>query len=146
MSTEEEASIEFFTEDVNFELSDPQKTRHWIELILRKQDFNLVQINYIFCTDEYLHKINLQYLEHDTYTDIITFDQSEQEKDIEADIFISIERIEENAHSLENTFDKELHRVMIHGVLHLMGYSDKLPEEKEIMRKKEDSCLSLYFY
>ena len=145
MSTEEEPLIEFFNEDVNFELSDPQKTILWIESIILKEDYNPIHINFIFCTDEYLHKINLQYLKHDKYTDIITFDQSEETKDIEADIFISIERVEENAHSLENTFDKELHRVMIHGVLHLMGYSDKLPSEQEAMRKKEDSCLSLYF-
>ena len=93
-----------------------------------------------------MHKINLEYLTHDTYTDIITFNQTEEDDVIEADIFISIDRVRDNSQSLDLLFDQELHRVLIHGVLHLMGFDDKTFDEKEAMRKKEDSCLSLHFH
>ena len=99
-------------------------------------------INYIFCSDNYLHQINFQYLDHDTFTDIITFDQSDKDQ-IEGDIFISIDRVHENANERNISFVNELHRVMIHGILHLLGYNDKTPKEKQLMREKEDECLSL---
>jgi len=99
-------------------------------------------LNYIFCSDTYLHKINLEYLKHDTLTDIITFDYSEK-KQISGDIFISIDRIKENALKFNQSTDIELNRVLIHGVLHLLGYKDKTPKEKETMRAKEDFYLTL---
>jgi rRNA maturation RNase YbeY len=139
------SSISFFDEDITFKLSQITKTKDWIRQIIIDQGYNLVSINYIFCSDQYLHKINLQYLSHDTYTDIVTFDQSDNELDIEADIYISTERVKENSQSLKTPFEEELRRVMIHGILHLLGYSDKTQDQKVAMRKKEDSCLSLYF-
>ena len=138
------SSISFFNEDITFKPSQIKKTKDWISQVVNDQGFNLVSINYIFCSDPYLHQVNLEYLSHDTYTDIITFDQSDNEMDIEADIYISIERVRENSKSLNNPFEEELRRVMVHGILHLLGYADKTEEQKLAMRKKEDSCLSLY--
>jgi probable rRNA maturation factor len=100
-------------------------------------------VNFIFCSDEYLHSINVQYLNHTTYTDIVTFDSSETKGLIEGDIFISVERIQENASKFNTSFDEELHRVIIHGVLHLIGYSDKGSTKKAQMKRKEDTYLSL---
>ena len=114
-----------------------------LETVLAKEEQHAKTINYIFCSDDYLLKINKEYLNHDTLTDIITFDNSEEEGKIEADIFISIDRIKENALSLKKDFDQELHRVIIHGLLHLLGYNDKTDDDKAEMRKKEDACLSL---
>lgn len=139
------SSISFFNEDIDFKLSNQRKTRDWITKVVKREGYTLIHINYIFCSEEYLHGINIDHLSHDTYTDIITFDQSDNAQDIEADIYISVDRVRENAKSFKFTFDHELRRVMIHGVLHLMVYSDKTPEETEVMRKREDSSLSLYF-
>ncbi len=139
------SSISFFAEDIKFKPTQVTKTKDWITQVIFDEGFNLVLVNYIFCSDQHLHKINLEYLSHDTYTDIITFDQSDNKLDIEADIYISIERVQENSRSLENPFEQELRRVMIHGILHLLGYSDKTEDQKVAMHKKEDSCLSLYF-
>lgn len=102
----------------------------------------LVQANFIFCSDAYLIQINREYLSHDTLTDIITFDNSDSPGLIETDIFISVERVKENASLLNIRHEKELHRVMIHGILHLLGFKDKTPQEKEIMRDKENEALS----
>ena len=136
--------IRFFYEDVHEILNNPQQTIEWIERIVENEGKQITHINYIFCSDEYLHTINLKHLNHDFYTDVITFDLSNEARTIEADIFISIDRVEENSKSLKNHFDHELHRVMIHGVIHLLGYNDKSEEDKHVMRKKEDSCLTLY--
>lgn len=101
-------------------------------------------LNIIFCSDNYLLKINTEYLNHNTLTDIVTFDQSNSTADgLEGDIYISIERVKENAQMLQQSFDDELCRVMIHGVLHLIGYTDKSARAKIAMRKKEDAYLSL---
>lgn len=100
-------------------------------------------INFIFCSDEYLFQLNQKYLKHDTYTDIITFDSSVEETEISGDIFISLERVKENSKQFSGSFVKELHRVMIHGILHLLGYKDKSPKDKEAMSGKEDYYLSL---
>lgn len=143
MSAEEE--VQFFYEETNsFSLIDHDKTKKWIANIISNEGYVLFSINYIFCNDEYLHQINLEYLNHDTYTDVITFDNSEKGKEIEGEIYISIERINENAQSNETTFINELHRVMVHGVLHLVGFNDKTKEEKQEMRKQEETYLSLY--
>ena len=119
------------------------KSIDWIANIVTTFGKELSSLNYILCTDEQLHKINLKHLKHDNYTDIITFDYSEDEETIESDIYISLDRIKENADALGKTFDDELHRVMIHGVLHLIGYNDKAAKEQKEMREKENTCLSL---
>ena len=135
--------INFFNEDIDFSISNPQACSDWISSIITSHQFSLEEINYIFCSDDYLLQINIDYLNHDYYTDIITFDNSEEPKVIESDIFISIERVKENAQEQSTLFEEELNRVMIHGVLHLLGYGDKTKEEKTVMREKEDACLSL---
>lgn len=131
----------FFSENIAFELSESQKITSWLEKVIAKEGFEIHNLNYIFCDDKYLHQINLEYLSHDTYTDIITFDNSEEDKMIESDIFISIERVRENAVKFKTSFENELYRVLVHGVLHLLGYPDKSPEEAKIMRQKEQKAL-----
>jgi probable rRNA maturation factor len=135
--------ILFFSEGISFKLKNPRKTKSWIKSTVESEHKTLGALNYIFCSDQYLHKINLEYLDHDTLTDIVTFDNSEDDGLIEGDIFISVERVKENAQKFEKTFDEELHRVIIHGALHLIGYSDKSAVAKKQMRKKEDAYLSL---
>lgn len=100
-------------------------------------------LNYIFCTDDYLLAINQSHLNHNYYTDIITFDTSFGQDGISGDVYISIDRVKENAITLGEDFDRELHRVMIHGFLHLIGFRDKTKTDKTNMRKKEEACLSL---
>lgn len=136
-------NIEFFYEETDFVLNQPEDIQPWILKIIKLEGFQLESLNYIFCSDEYLHKMNQEYLNHDTYTDIITFDNSESEKTIYSDIFISVDRVTENSKSQSTIFEEELCRVMIHGVLHLMGWEDKTESLKMEMRKKEDACLSL---
>lgn len=134
--------ISFFFEETNFTLPDANKIKAWLKTIAMEENFKLDSINYIFCSDEYLLSLNLQYLNHDTYTDIITFDYSENEI-LEGDIYISVDRINENAQQLNVDFNEEIHRVIVHGLLHMMGFKDKSPIQKKQMRRKEDSCLSL---
>ncbi|WDF55429.1 rRNA maturation RNase YbeY [Mucilaginibacter sp. KACC 22063] len=134
-------SINFFQEDVNFKLSGKLKLKQWIKDTIAAEGYKLDELNYIFCSDEYLLGINQQYLDHDTYTDIITFDNSETPKLITGDIFISIERIRENAEKFSVSVNRELQRVVIHGALHLLGYKDKKPAEKKLMTEKEDFYL-----
>ncbi|SNR49853.1 MULTISPECIES: rRNA maturation RNase YbeY [Hymenobacter] len=139
----ENHGIEFLVEDVEFELSDAEALTSWVERVAEVHEYEIVQLTYIFCSDEYLHKVNMEYLDHDTYTDVITFDNADTSDIIEGDIFISVERVRENAVQLGVPFVDELHRVMIHGVLHLLGYADKDLLSQTAMRKKEDYCLSL---
>jgi len=136
-------AIHFFSEDISFTLDKQDNTISWIEKVMDKEGFRAENINYIFCSDNHLLAMNQQYLKHDTLTDIITFDHSEHSNNLEADIFISIERVEDNAKSLDKDFINELHRVIIHGLLHLIGLKDKTEAEKQEMREKEDACLSL---
>lgn len=136
-------SIKYFTEDISFKLSHPRKTASWIKSTIHAEDFILGDVNFIFCSDKYLHSMNVEYLKHNTLTDIITFDNSEEDELITGDIFISITRVRENAKTFDRPFDEELHRVIIHGVLHLLGYSDKTSSKQKQMRKKEDAYLSL---
>jgi probable rRNA maturation factor len=133
----------FFNEGVRYKIPHPRKTVSWLKKAIRNEGFNLRELNFVFCSDEYLRSLNVSYLRHHTYTDIITFDNSQEDGLIEGDIFISIHRVKENAALFKTVFDIELHRVIIHGVLHLMGYSDKTTRKKAIMRKKEDAYLSL---
>ncbi|MBK0380004.1 rRNA maturation RNase YbeY [Mucilaginibacter segetis] len=135
-------SINFFEEDVNYSLKNKQAIRKWITETILAEGYRLKELNYIFCSDEYLLSINQQYLDHNTYTDIITFDNSAQGKEITGDIFISVERIRENAVKFNVTEVQELHRVMIHGTLHLLGYKDKTPADKKKMTFKEDFYLA----
>ena len=137
------ATINFFQEDVKFKLEDKASIRKWITSTARSEGFEVVSLNFIYCSDEYLLKINQEYLEHNTYTDIITFDNSSEQSRIESDIFISVDRLQDNAQRLKVPFKNELHRVMIHGILHLVGYGDKTDLEKSLMREKEDAYLSL---
>ena len=139
------AKINFFSENIDFQLSNKQKIRQWLTQLIESHQFKITEINYIFCDDSYLHQINIDYLQHDTLTDIITFDNSEKKGRIESDIFISIERVRENSQKFKNEFENELHRVMAHGVLHLLGFKDKTSSEKDMMRAKETEALSAYF-
>ena len=136
-------AISFFSEDIDFSLPKPRKTTAWLKEVIAIERGTLKGLNFIFCSDAYLHSLNEQYLNHTTLTDIITFDNSETEGEIEGDIFISIDRVQENAHKFQVSFENELHRVLVHGVLHLLGYSDKTKAEKSVMRQKEDIHLSL---
>ena len=135
-------SISFDSEDISFELEHPNLVQDWIQHAITNEDKVAGEISYIFCSDEYLHKINLEHLQHDTLTDIITFNYCEDDL-INSDIFISVDRVKENAGLFKTSFENELSRVMIHGILHLVGYDDKTDEDKVIMRSKEDFYLTL---
>lgn len=133
--------IDFHIESIDFRLENEAALKEWILQVIAAEGGRLSFIHYVFCSDEFLHKINLEYLQHDTYTDIITFPY--REDIIESDIFISIDRIKENAEQFGVTFQEELYRVIIHGVLHLLGFGDKTDEEKSIMRSKENQYVAL---
>jgi len=135
-------AITFFEEDISYKLKNKKSVRLWINETVKEEGFRLKELNFIFCSDNYLLRINQQYLKHDTYTDIITFDNSEIENVVVGDIFISIERIRENAAKYGITETDELHRVIIHGALHLLGYKDKTPVAKQKMTLKEDFYLN----
>ena len=135
-------AISFFTESVTYNLPQKIKVRKWIKSTIEKEGFKLQELNFIFCSDEYLLGINQQYLNHNTYTDIITFDNSDVEKMIVSDIFISIERVKENAETYKTTVFDEVCRIMIHGTLHLLGYKDKGKAAKTLMTQKENEFLS----
>ena len=139
----EKKAIYFFSEEVSFILRDKNKIREWILYTISSEDYGKGSINFIFCSDKFLQSTNLQYLQHDTFTDIITFDTSDKAKEISGDIFISIERVKENSQTFKVFFKTELFRVMIHGILHLLGYKDKTQKEQEMMKAKEDYYLSL---
>lgn len=136
------AKINFFTEDIDYRLKNKTGIRKWIVDSIREESCFLRELNFIFCSDEYLLKINQEYLDHDTYTDIITFDNSEEEDEISGDIFISVERVNDNALKYKIDAYTELKRVIIHGVLHLIGFLDKKSEEKELMTSKENHYLN----
>lgn len=131
----------------NFEtilhLEEEKRLKEWIAEAVAAEEFLVGEINYVFCTDEYLHKINLQYLNHDMYTDIISFDYRVG-KQLHGDIFISVDRVRENATKFEVDFNSELLRVLIHGILHFCGYKDKLDNEVNVMRAKEDYYIARY--
>ncbi len=129
--------------ELNFSLEESKKHVDWITRVVEEEGFELGKLDYIFCDDEKLLSINQQYLGHNTYTDIITFDYTET-KTLSGDIFISIERVRENSLTFNTTFEKELLRVMIHGVLHLIGYGDKDDSEVRIMREKEEEKIKMF--
>jgi probable rRNA maturation factor len=136
-------AILFFSEKTSFRLSNSKKTISWIKSVIKKEGCTLGSLNYIFCSDEYLKEINTRYLKHKTYTDIVTFNFNPTVTEIEGEIYISIDRVRDNAKTFKSTLQIELHRVIIHGVLHLMGFNDKTKREKTLMREKEDTYLSL---
>jgi len=129
-----------FNYETSFQLNNEINLQNWIINEVLNNGFEVGEINYIFCDDAYLHKLNVQFLQHDTLTDIISFDNS-LGKLINGDIFISIERVKDNANDFGVTFENELSRVMIHGVLHYMGFKDKTDDEKQEMRNKENQSL-----
>lgn len=133
--------INFFTEDTNYILKGKTAIRKWIEAAIVTEGYTLTELNFIFCSDEYLLRINQDFLQHDYYTDVITFDNSETPKTILGDIFISIDRVKDNAKQNGATILDELCRIMIHGTLHLLGYKDKTKKAKTEMTTKEDFYL-----
>jgi probable rRNA maturation factor len=135
--------ISFSTIETTFNLKNKLKIRNWVKAILETEGKSAGDITYIFCNDKYLGGMNEKYLKHNTLTDIITFDYSEKGK-LSGDIFISIERVSENAGSFNTTLNEELGRVMAHGVLHLSGYKDKSPDDKKMMKHKEDFYLTSF--
>ena len=130
-------------EKLDFSLSQKEPIKKWIGKIIRTEKRKCGKISYFFCTDKYLHALNKQFLGHDTYTDIITFDYSNGDE-ISGEIFISIDRVKENATKYKQVFNNELKRTIIHGVLHLCGYGDKTAVQKKIMREKESHAIGLF--
>jgi len=137
------AAINFFTEDTSYKLKNKLQLKRWIKDTVTAEGYRLNELNYILCSDVYLLQINQQYLNHDTYTDIVTFDNSEKPGFITGDIFISVDRTQENASTFNVNADTELHRVIIHGALHLLGYKDKKPADKKLMTQKENEYLAI---
>lgn len=129
----------------NFQLKDRTRLKQFVLDRLREYEREVDAINFIFCDDHYLLDLNQRYLNHDTLTDIITFEMSKKLRPLVADIYISVERVKENANEMNIPFQKELHRVIFHGVLHLAGYKDKKAKQAQQMRQKEEEWLSLYF-
>ena len=132
-----------FNYETDFELENEAQYEDWISRIIESEGFDEGEINYIFCDDEYLHKINVEYLDHDTLTDIISFDYTVGNL-IQGDIFVSIERVKDNANDFNVSFDEELKRVLSHGVLHYCGYKDKSPEDEVLMRSKEEEKMQMF--
>jgi rRNA maturation RNase YbeY len=132
-----------FNYETDFTLDNESIYEDWISRIVDSEGFELGEINYIFCDDEYLHKINVDYLNHDTLTDIISFDYSVGNL-LQGDIFISLERVADNAKDFNVTFEEELKRVLSHGVLHYCGYKDKSPKDEALMREKEEEKMKMF--
>lgn len=138
---EEESGVFFTADDVSFEPADPDTLVEWISETVSAEGFELNRLDFIFCSDESLLEINRNHLGHDYYTDIITFPLNDNP--LLAEIYVSVDRVKENAQALQIPFESELHRVMIHGVLHLCGFDDHEEEDIRIIRKKEDACLKI---
>jgi len=137
--------VKFFFTDKNVTLTDRTRLKNFIASIFKRENRSVFSLTYVFCSDEYLLDINKQFLQHDYYTDIITFDLSATKDVIEGEVYISIDRVRDNANQLSTSIKNELHRVIFHGVLHLCGYKDKKPADERIMRAAEDKYLKLYF-
>ena len=133
--------IFFDYDDTDFELDAAESVEKWIQKIVEDEGKTLGELNYIFCSDAFLHKINVEYLDHDTLTDIITFPLADDAATVAGEMYISVERVADNAKDFGVSFTNELHRVVIHGVLHLCGYGDKTEAEEKNMRKKEEESL-----
>lgn len=135
------SNIHFFKENIRFRLLNQQQLSGWIAGVVHQHKLHLDEINYIFCSDEYLLQLNKKFLNHHFYTDIITFDNSIEKKKISGDIFISYDRVKANAEKFSVSLKDELNHVMIHGVLHLLGYTDKTKKGQAIMKNMENECL-----
>ena len=135
-------SVYFSNADVDFSLENTSLLKKWIFEVIKSYNKRLGRITYLFCSDEYVYNANVKFLDHDTFTDIITFDYVEGDM-ISGDILISVDRVGENAKSFSPSFEQELHRVIIHGVLHLLGFKDKTDADAAVMRQKENDSLSL---
>ena len=134
--------IRFFNEDTPYKLPQKIAVRQWLTSQAKQEGVAVGELNYIFCSDEYLLQVNRDHLNHDYYTDIITFDNSDDEGVIEGDIFVSVDRVADNSQTQRTSPIDEMHRVLAHGLLHLCGYGDKTDEEVALMRKKEDEWLA----
>ena len=132
-----------FNYESDFELDNETAYAEWLSKVIASENKKEGDINYIFCDDEYLHKINVEYLQHDTLTDIISFDYSVG-NELHGDIFVSVERVEDNAKDFNVSFDDELKRVLVHGVLHYCGYKDKSEKDEVLMRQKEEEKMLLF--
>lgn len=134
--------IHFFNADVSYVLRDKSRVRDWLTRVARSEKASIEELNIIFCSDGFLYKLNVEHLGHHTLTDIITFDYSPSRKQLIGEIYISIDRVRENAKILKINIKDELHRVIVHGLLHQCGYSDKSAQKKVAMRKREDKALA----
>ena len=132
-----------FNYETDFTLDNEEAITAWLTNVITSENKKEGEINYIFCDDEYLHKINLEYLNHDTLTDIISFDYT-MGNEISGDVFVSVERVKDNAKDFNVAFEEELKRVLVHGVLHYCGYKDKGEAEEQLMRSKEDEKIALF--
>ena len=143
------SEIYFFSENISFQLKGKKKIKNWISDVILQHKQVVGNITFVFCDDDYLLKLNQQYLKHNTLTDIVSFDYSlpieKNKKQINGEIYISITRVKENAKLNNESFLKELYRVIVHGILHFCGFKDKKKEEKIMMRKMEDNCLDIFF-
>jgi len=135
--------IVFLTQGIRFRLSHSRKTIQWLSAVAASKGRNIESLSYIFSTDAFVAKLNRQFLQHNTLTDIITFDYSEG-KAITGEIYISVQRVRENARAYKQPFERELQRVMVHGLLHILGFKDKTTRQAAQMRRKEEACLSLW--
>ncbi|MFC5284439.1 rRNA maturation RNase YbeY [Pedobacter alpinus] len=136
-------SIFFFSEQTTYKPKQIKALKNWVLSVINAENFQLQELNFIFCSDDYLLKINREYLKHDTYTDTITFDNSENKENVFGDVFISVDRVRENAKLFKNSLADELHRVMVHSTLHLLGYKDKSAKDKTLMTDKENEYLAI---
>jgi rRNA maturation RNase YbeY len=134
--------IRFYTEDINFNLSSKRGLKSWLKTMAEAEGKQIGKIAVIFCSDDHLLQLNRRYLQHDYYTDIITFDYTEGLV-LSGDLFISIDTVRANAEHYEQSFENELHRVILHGVLHLCGYADATPAQQKVMRNREDKYLAI---
>jgi rRNA maturation RNase YbeY len=132
-----------FNYENDFNLDNEEAIAAWLSAVIVSEKKNEGEINYIFCDDDYLHKINLEYLNHDTLTDIISFDYTVG-NELNGDIFVSVERVQDNANDFNVSFDEELKRVLVHGILHYCGYKDKGEEDERLMRLKEDEKIAMF--
>ena len=134
--------VRYYCEDIKFEFNNKLANNRWLKMVAGSEIKSLGDISIIFCSDNYILDVNIRYLHHDYFTDVITFDYCEGNK-LSGDLFISIDSVRENAIEFGTEFDEELHRVIVHGLLHLIGYDDHTPEEQKVMRAKEDYYLGL---
>lgn len=144
-TTSKTHTIQFHFLEQGFTLADRTALKSFIMSLFKREKKKIEELNYIFCSDNYLLEINRQYLKHDYYTDIITFGLSDPKEPIRGEIYISLDRVRDNAKQFKTSLKRELHRVIFHGALHLCGYKDKKKEEQELMRKMEEKYLDLYF-